>query len=106
MTGYTGQQLEQALQEAQLTDWQASPDGGLRARYGTGDFMSGLELVQRIAAVAEDAGHHPDLLLTYPHVDVRLISHDVEAVTDRDLQLAQQISELAADAEIEVAPTD
>lgn len=105
MTEYSGQQLSQALQEARLTDWQAAADG-LRVRYGTGDFMSGLELVQKIAAVAEDAGHHPDLLLTFPHVDVRLISHDVEAVTDRDLQLAQQISELAASAEIEVAPTD
>ncbi len=105
MTEYSGQQLSQALQEAQLTGWHAAQDG-LRTRFSTGDFMSGLELVQRIAAVAEDAEHHPDLLLTYPHVDVRLISHDVEAVTDRDLQLAQQISELASSAEIEVAPTD
>lgn len=105
MTEYSGQQLSQALQEARLTDWHAAQDG-LRTRFSTGDFMSGLELVRRIAAVAEDAGHHPDLLLTFPHVDVRLISHDVEAVTDRDLQLAQQISELAAGAEIEVAPTD
>ncbi|SMY11768.1 4a-hydroxytetrahydrobiopterin dehydratase [Brevibacterium jeotgali] len=105
MTEYSGQQLSQALQEARLTDWSAAQDG-LRARFSTGDFMAGLELVQRIAAVAEDAGHHPDLLLTYPHVDVRLISHDVEGVTERDLRLAQQISELAASAEIDVAPTD
>lgn len=105
MTEYSGQQLEQALQEARLIDWQAAQDG-LRARFGTGDFLSGLDFIQRIAAVAEEAGHHPDLLLTYPQVGVRLISHDVEAVTDRDLQMARQISDLAVGAEIEVAPTD
>lgn len=105
MTEYSGQQLEQALQEARLVDWQTAPDG-LRARFSTGDFLSGLDFIQRIAAVAEEAGHHPDLLLTYPQVGVHLISHDVGAVTDRDLQMARQISDLAVGAEIEVAPTD
>lgn len=105
MTEYTGQQLTEALQEARLIDWHAADDG-LRATFNTGDFLTGLDFVQRIAAVAEEAGHHPDLLLTYPTVEVRLISHDVEGVTDRDLQLARQISDLAVGAEIEVEPTD
>lgn len=105
MTEYNGQQLSQALQEARLTDWQADRDG-LRARFNTGDFLSGLDFIQRIAAAAEKEGHHPDLLLTYPHVDVRLISHDVEAVTDRDLQLARQINDLVEESETSVSSTD
>jgi 4a-hydroxytetrahydrobiopterin dehydratase len=41
--------------------------------------------------------HHPDLDLRYPHVDVRLSSHDAGGVTDRDVKLARTISEYAAD---------
>lgn len=105
MTEYTGQQITEALQDARLVDWYAADDG-IRATFNTGDFVTGLDFVQRIAAVAEEAGHHPDLLLTYPSVEARLISHDVDAVTDRDLQLARQISDLAVGAEIAVSATD
>ena len=55
-----------------------------------------LRLVDRIGAAAEAANHHPDLDLRYPHLDIRLTSHDAGGVTDRDLALARVISELAA----------
>lgn len=95
MTGYSGQKLLDALHEAGLTDWRASPDG-LVTRYLTGDFATGLDLVNKIGAAAEEADHHPDLTLTFPQLDVRLISHDVKSVTDRDLSMARKISGLAA----------
>ena len=49
----------------------------LHARFKTGSFVKGLELVTRITEAAEEANHHPDVVLTYPQVDVDLISHDV-----------------------------
>jgi 4a-hydroxytetrahydrobiopterin dehydratase len=70
----------------------------LRTRLRTGDFATGLALVNAIGAAAEAADHHPDLDLRYTWVDVRLSSHDVRAVTGRDLRLAATISELAAAA--------
>ena len=42
------------------------------ATYRTGDFATGLALVDRIGAAAEEADHHPDLDLRYSHVTVRL----------------------------------
>ena len=42
--------------------------------------------------------HHPDVDLRYPHLTVSLMSHDVDAVTARDIRLAKKISDLAADA--------
>ena len=79
---------------------------GLHTRFRTGSFASGLELVTRIAAAAEEAGHHPDITLTYPHVDVDLRSHDVQGVTSRDIALARRISEIAAALGIEAAPRE
>ncbi|WIM93702.1 VOC family protein [Actinoplanes oblitus] len=72
--------------------------GGLQTRLRSGDFASGLALVGAIGAVAEEMDHHPDLDLRYTYVDVRTSSHDVGAVTERDLRLAQAVSELAARA--------
>jgi 4a-hydroxytetrahydrobiopterin dehydratase len=72
--------------------------GGLQTRIRTPDFAAGLTLVDAIGAAAEEMDHHPDLDLRYTHVDVRLASHDVGAVTARDLRLAHRISALAADA--------
>ncbi|MGO2036913.1 MAG: VOC family protein, partial [Brevibacterium sp.] len=57
-----------------------------------------------IGSRAEAAGHHPDVTLTFPHVDIRLTSHDTGAVTERDLDLAKQISEAAASAGVSADP--
>ena len=74
-----------------------SQDGQtLTVRFATGDFATGLELVDRIGASAEEADHHPDLTLTYPEVTVTLSSHDVGGITSRDLDLARRASEHAA----------
>ncbi|MFI1988802.1 VOC family protein [Actinoplanes sp. NPDC020271] len=72
--------------------------GGLQTRVRTGGFASGLALVGAIGAAAEEMDHHPDLDLRYGYVDVRTSSHDVGAVTGRDLRLAERITELAAKA--------
>ncbi|WP_395694389.1 VOC family protein [Nocardioides sp.] len=78
----------------------------LHARFATGSFARGVELVDRIAEAAELADHHPDVVLTYPHVDVDLHSHDVQGVTSRDLALARRISEIAAELGIGSSPRD
>ncbi|MEU8609519.1 4a-hydroxytetrahydrobiopterin dehydratase [Actinoplanes sp. NPDC048791] len=72
--------------------------GGLQTRIRTRDFAAGLAIVDAIGAAAEAMDHHPDLDLRYTHVDIRLTSHDVRAVTGRDLRLARTISTIAADA--------
>lgn len=77
--------------------------GALRTRLRTGDFATGLALVGEIGAAAEAADHHPDLDLRYTYVDVHLVSHDVGAVTGRDLRLAHTITDLAARAGVALA---
>jgi 4a-hydroxytetrahydrobiopterin dehydratase len=72
-------------------------DDCLRARFETGDFVTGLRLVNRIGEAAEAANHHPDLDLRYPTVAVTLTSHDAGGVTGRDVAMARRISQLAAD---------
>ncbi|WP_344883265.1 4a-hydroxytetrahydrobiopterin dehydratase [Zhihengliuella alba] len=84
------------IDEAGLAGWQ-QVDENLTARFATKNFATGLELVNRIGASAEDANHHPDLTLTYPEVGVTLSSHDVGGITSRDIDLARVISGHAGD---------
>jgi 4a-hydroxytetrahydrobiopterin dehydratase len=86
-----------------LRDWRLLYDT-LHARFRTGNFVTGLELVNRIGAAAEQANHHPDIDLSYPRVEVRLTSHDVGGVTSRDIRLARRISGLAAELGVEATP--
>lgn len=98
-TTLTGQQVL----DADLPDWRLLLSA-LHTRFATGDFATGLELVQRIAAAAEDMNHHPDVDLRYPHVDVRLTSHDTGGVTGRDVELARRVSAAAADLGVAARP--
>ena len=93
------------IQEEGLADWRFFLMR-LHARFSAGSFTKGLELVTRITGAAEAADHHPDVVLTYPHVDVDLHSHDVHGVTSRDVDLARTISAIAAELGIEATPRD
>lgn len=86
---------EQQVADEQLVGWNFADDS-LVATFATGDFATGLALVNRIGGLAEETNHHPDLELGYPRVGVRLSSHDAGGVTGRDARMARSISELAA----------
>lgn len=86
----TGQQIA----DAGLDGW-TFLGSHLATRLRTGDFATGLALLDEIGAAAEEANHHPDLDLRYGHLDVRLTSHDSGGVTERDVRMARRVSELA-----------
>ncbi len=86
---------EDEVRAAGLDDWTVC-DGELRATFATGDFATGLRLVAALGERAEAANHHPDVTLTYPSVSLSLLSHDVGHLTQRDLDLAREVSAEAA----------
>lgn len=87
---------EKQVREAGIEDWRQIL-GRIKARFRTGDFATGLTLVNMIGQAAEAANHHPDVALTYTDVIVALRSHDVHGITGRDIDLARQISRRAAE---------
>ena len=82
------------IADADLTGWKDKGDH-IVASFDTGDFATGLKLVNLIGASAEEANHHPDITLTYGQVDVALSSHDVGGLTVRDVRLARVINDHA-----------
>lgn len=55
------------------------------------DFVEAMQFVNRIAVLAEAAGHHPDIDVRYNHVLLGLVSHDAGGITRRDAAMASRI---------------
>jgi len=73
-----------------LMGWRREGDAILRdLRFST--FMDAIRFIARVAVVAEEADHHPELTNVYRDVGIRLTTHDADGVTERDLLLAHTI---------------
>ena len=57
------------------------------------DFRQALAFVNRVGAVAEAEGHHPDLSLTWGRVDVKTYTHKIDGLTESDFILAAKIDQ-------------
>jgi 4a-hydroxytetrahydrobiopterin dehydratase len=88
MTKLSEEELAAAL--GRLAGWQQDRNA-IRRVYEFADFGEALRFVKRVADLAEAADHHPDILIHYRQVTLTLWSHDVGAVTGRDLDLARKI---------------
>lgn len=87
-----------------VDDWRVVAHG-VCAHFRTGSFAAGVELVDAIGELAEAANHHPDVDLRYAGVTVRLITHDIDGLSGRDVALAQQISVAARELDILADPS-
>lgn len=56
------------------------------------NFVEAIAFVNRVATIAEDAGHHPDIDIRYNHVLLSLVSHDAGGITERDAVMAGRLS--------------
>ncbi len=54
-------------------------------------FRDSIVFVNRIATLADGMNHHPDIDVRYATVTVTLTTHDAGGITEKDLELAEQI---------------
>lgn len=73
---------------SQLPDgWEHEGDEITRT-YEFDDYLSGVSFVTRIGEVAEEEFHHPEVVVRYEEIEVRLTSHEEGGVTGQDIRLA------------------
>ena len=85
-------EIDLALQK--LPGW-TSHDNSIARDFQFKDFVEAMKFVNRIAAAAEAANHHPDILISYNKVTLTLVSHDSGGVTQRDIRMAATINQVA-----------
>lgn len=73
--------------------------------FRTGSFAAGVAFVDVIGKFADDANHHPDVDLRYSGVSVRLMTHEINGLSQRDVDLARQISMAARTLGVPADPT-
>jgi 4a-hydroxytetrahydrobiopterin dehydratase len=91
MPAFSSTEIEQGL--AVLPDWKLN-NGNLVRNFTFSDFREAMSFVNSVAALAERAGHHPDIDIRYNKVHLALSSHDAGGITERDFSLAAGIGKI------------
>ncbi len=77
-----------------MTGWPKDNQGRLTKTFTFKNFQKSFAFTSQVAMLSEKKNHHPQIILDYGSVTIALISHDVQKVTQRDLDLVEQIDKL------------
>jgi 4a-hydroxytetrahydrobiopterin dehydratase len=78
-----------------MSGWSQRPDA-LERDFEFDDFKAAMEFVNRVAEVAEELNHHPDIFIHgWNKVRLTLSTHDSGGLTDKDHELSRRVDEVA-----------
>jgi len=87
-----GAELQQILQE--VPQWKVINEHHITRAFTFPDFKQALAFVNRVGDVAEEQGHHPDILLTWGKAEITMWTHKIDGLTRSDLIMAAKIDQL------------
>lgn len=87
----------QGLLERLGESWRVVDGHHIECEYRFPDFSSALRFVDRVGEIAEQEGHHPEILLGWGRARIVLWTHAVDGLTDNDFILAAKIEKLITD---------
>lgn len=74
--------------QAQLDGWTVDEAHHVSKSYTFPDFATALDFVNRVGAMAEQQGHHPDIYLAWGKVRVEVWTHKIDGLTESDFVFA------------------
>ena len=84
----------------EVKGWSLRAEAGQPAqiskRYEFADFLGAMAFVDRMGALAEREGHHPDFCVHYSRVDVTLSTHAVKGLSENDFILASKLDAIVS----------
>ena len=80
--------------QQQVPQWRVIDEHHLTREFTFPDFKTALGFVNRVGAVAEEQGHHPDILLTWGRVVLTLWTHKIDGLTESDFIMAAKMDKL------------
>ncbi|MGD9765590.1 MAG: 4a-hydroxytetrahydrobiopterin dehydratase [Candidatus Binatia bacterium] len=88
---------------AEIDGWSAVELHHLEKTYRVKNFAEALELLNRIAAIAEEQNHHPDLTMAWGRVGVQIWTHKINGLTESDFVFAAKCDRAFADRHAQLA---
>jgi 4a-hydroxytetrahydrobiopterin dehydratase len=76
------------------TEWEVLENKKIYKEFPFENFMRGMEFANKVAAIAEEENHHPDMCVHYPKVDITLSTHNIGGLSENDFILAAKIEKL------------
>lgn len=80
----------------QLPNWKVVDEHHITRSFTFPDFKSALDFVNQVGSIAEEQGHHPDIVLAWGKVEITIWTHKVNGLTESDFILAAKIDQLHA----------
>ena len=77
-----------------VSDWAVTDEHFLHREFTFPDFKQALDFVNRVGAVAEEQGHHPDIMLAWGKAQITLWTHKIDGLTESDFIMAAKIDRL------------
>jgi 4a-hydroxytetrahydrobiopterin dehydratase len=87
-----GAELEKLHKSVPL--WTVADEHHLQREFRFPDFKQALDFVNRVGALAEEQGHHPDILLAWGKAGITLWTHKIDGLTESDFIMAAKIDRL------------
>jgi 4a-hydroxytetrahydrobiopterin dehydratase len=87
------EKLEQLTKELN-NGWKVVNEHHLEKEYLFPDFQKALSFTNKVGAIAEQEGHHPDIHLSYGKVKMEIWTHKINGLTESDFILAAKCDEL------------
>jgi 4a-hydroxytetrahydrobiopterin dehydratase len=81
--------------KTELPDWDVVEEHHLHKVFKLPDFKQALDFVNRAGAIAEEQGHHPDILLAWGKAEVTIFTHKIDGLTESDFVLAAKINRVS-----------
>jgi 4a-hydroxytetrahydrobiopterin dehydratase len=88
-----GKELEDL--HTNVPQWTVANGHHLQREFKFADFKQALDFVNRVGALAEEQGHHPDILLGWGKAEITLWTHKIDGLTESDFIMAAKIGRLA-----------
>src|SRR3989344_7727134 len=77
---------------AQIFDWILSEDSKIISKeYKFKDFIGAINFVNKVAEIAEEEGHHPDIKINYNKVLLELSTHAISGLSENDFIVAAKV---------------
>lgn len=80
---------------AQVKDWEVMADKKIVKIFKFKDFIETMGFVNKVALLAQEEGHHPDIQVSYSKVVVELWTHAIGGLSENDFILAAKIDQLS-----------
>ena len=66
----------------------------LKREFQFDNFIEAFGFMSKVALISEAMNHHPEWTNIYSNVTIELTTHDIEGLSDMDIELAQSINKL------------